>query len=94
MSDRLDWIQTRTLAWVFYVTAGLYIVTFLGLFVAAPTYLGILRTIMSLYVSLYLMYRFNPWRTIQFTELDKTVTFNAGVLLFTTLLFQFVIRQI
>jgi hypothetical protein len=84
MSANLDWIQTRTLAWVFYITAALYVVTFLGLYVAAPTYLGILRLIMSLYVSLYLLYRFNPWRSIQFSALDKTVTFNAGVLLFTT----------
>lgn len=84
MMTNLDWIQTRTLAWVFYITTALYIVAFLGLFVAAPTYLGILRFIMSLYVSLYLIYRFNPRRSVQFSELDKTVTFNAGLLLFTT----------
>ena len=39
-----------------------------------------------MYVSLFLIYRFNPLRFVKFTPLDAKIAFNAGIfLLFTTL---------
>ena len=37
--------------------------------------------ILKIYVSLFLIYRFNDFRTIKLTDLDRKIGFNAGVLL-------------
>lgn len=38
-----------------------------------------------MYVSLFLMWRFNPWRRVQFTSFDAVIVFNAGIYLFVML---------
>jgi hypothetical protein len=38
----------------------------------------------KLYVSLFLLYRFNVFRKITFTDLDRKIAFSAGVFLFAT----------
>jgi len=43
-----------------------------------------LQTIVQIYVSLYLLIRFRPFHKIKFTDLDKVIIFNAGILLITT----------
>ena len=37
-----------------------------------------------MYVSLFLLYRFNVFRKITFTDLDRKIAFSAGVFLFAT----------
>lgn len=67
------------------VTLFLYIVILLGLSVTAPQYLDDLNYYVQIYVSLFLIYRFNPFRRVQFNELDVKITFAAGIfLLFST----------
>lgn len=69
----------RALTWF------LYIVILLGLSVTAPQYLDDLNYYVQIYVSLFLVYRFNPFRHVQFNELDVKITFAAGIfLLFST----------
>lgn len=65
-------------------TWSLYILIALGLSVKAPEYLDTLQYYVKIYVSLFLMYRFNPFRHIKFTNLDAKIAFTAGALLFTT----------
>jgi len=38
-----------------------------------------------LYISIFLIWRFNPFRHVKFTKLDATIAFNAGVFLLSTL---------
>jgi hypothetical protein len=63
----------------------LYIVVALGISASAPAYLETLVYYTKLYVSLFLIFRFNPFRLTKFTPLDAKIAFNAGMfLLFTT----------
>lgn len=69
---------------VMYITWLLYIAIALGLSVNAPEYLDTLQSFMKLYVSLFLIYRFNPFRKVKFTGLDAKITFSAGIFLLGT----------
>lgn len=69
---------------VMYITWLLYITIALGLSVNAPEYLDTLQSFMKLYVSLFLIYRFNPFRKVKFTGLDAKITFSAGIFLLGT----------
>lgn len=62
----------------------LYIIVALGVSASAPTYLSTLDYYIRLYVSLFLIYRFNPFRQIKFTDFDRKIAFNAGIFLITT----------
>jgi len=65
------------------VTIAIYLLTALTMFgvsTSAPEYLNILRSGIQLYVGVFLLYRFHPFRTNvdTFSELDRKVVFTAG----------------
>jgi hypothetical protein len=76
--------QNRMYDIVVYITWLLYIAIALGLSANAPEYLDDLQNFIKLYVSLFLIYRFNPFRRVRFTGLDAKIAFSAGVFLFAT----------
>jgi hypothetical protein len=76
--------QNKLFDIVVYVTWILYIVIALGLSANAPQYLYILHTFIKLYVSFFLIYRFNPFRRVKLTALDAKIAFSAGLFLLTT----------
>ena len=59
----------------------LYALSFLGLYAKAPEYLTTVDLILRIYVSLFLILRFNPYRKIHFTEFDRKIIFSAGIFL-------------
>jgi hypothetical protein len=59
----------------------LYAVSFLGLYSNAPEYLTTIDFILRTYVSLFLVFRFNPFTKIHFTEFDRKIIFSAGIFL-------------
>ena len=65
----------------------LYFVVALGLSASTPQYLETMHYWVKLYISLFLIYRFNPFHSISFTELDRKVAFSAGVFLLSTTIF-------
>jgi len=65
-------------------TYALYILFAIGIVKSAPQYLETLDYYVKIYISLFLLWRFNPFRTINFTELDRKISFSAGLFLFTT----------
>ena len=67
-----------------YITTILYIIIALGLSASAPEYLDYLNSFIKIYVSLFLIYRFNPFRRVRFTGLDAKISFSAGVFLLAT----------
>ena len=67
---------------VFSYTCGALIV--LGVYPNAATYLANVDYYVRIYVSLFLLLRFNPFRHITFTDLDRKVAFTAGIFIFTT----------
>jgi len=66
------------------LTYMLYILFAVGIFKSAPQYLESLDYYVKIYISLFLLWRFNPFRKIHFTELDRKIAFSAGIFLFTT----------
>ena len=77
--------QNMVFDYVTVFTYILYIIIALGLSASAPSYLDDLLFYTKMYVSLFLIYRFNPLRFVKFTPLDAKIAFNAGIfLLFTT----------
>jgi hypothetical protein len=77
-------LQNQVYDIIVYITWILYIIIALGLSANAPQYLDTLQSFIKLYISLFLIYRFNPFRRIKFTGLDAKIAFSAGVFLLGT----------
>lgn len=76
--------QNKMFTIVIYLTWILYIAIALGLSTGAPQYLDTLHSFIKIYVSLFLIYRFNPFRRVKFTGLDARIAFSAGLFLLAT----------
>jgi hypothetical protein len=81
---KIDEFQHRAFNFVVYVSYFLYFLIAFGLLATAPQYLEQLHYFIKLYISLFLIIRFNPLRKLEFSELDKEISFSAGVFLLTT----------
>ena len=92
-SKELNDFQLRVFTITIWVTWILYIIIALGLSVRAPEYLDTLQYYVKIYICLFLMYRFNPFRRVRFTSLDAKIAFSAGVFLFTTTYINVIIQS-
>tara|TARA_E500000178_G_C16882719_1_gene689776 strand:+ start:190 stop:480 length:291 start_codon:yes stop_codon:yes gene_type:complete len=77
-----------------YLTYFYYIITVLaliGVYTITPGYLDELKTFIKIFVSLILIYKFNPLREkVYCSKFDKKIIFNAGIyLLLTTFISDF-----
>ena len=73
----------------------LLMLTYFQVVESAPYYLELVNTGIKLYISLFLLWRFNNFRKVEFTSLDKKIIFNAALyLLFSTVLVKFIINKI
>lgn len=62
----------------------LIILSALGFSQSAPKYLQMLDYYVKIYISLFLVWRFNPLRThLEFTNLDRKIAFSAGLFILT-----------
>jgi hypothetical protein len=77
-------IQKNGFSVIIYLTWVLYFAILLGLSANAPQYLDDLQYYVKMYVSLFLIVRFNPFTRVRFNELDGKIAFSAGVFLITT----------
>ncbi len=60
-------------------------VSLLGLSKLAPSFLEEIDYYVSIYICLFLIWRFNPFRTnYEFTDLDRKIAFSAGLFILTT----------
>jgi len=66
------------------ITYILFVIYAVGFSKDAKAYLDKINAVVKIYISLFLMWRFNPFRTVVVTPLDKKVTFAGGVFLFST----------
>lgn len=67
-----------------YASYFLYTIILLGLSATAPKYLSTLRSFLKIYVSVFLLWRFNPYRNELMTKFDKRVVFSCALFLLTT----------
>ncbi len=68
-----------------YVSYILVILSAFGLSQSAPEYLKSLGYYIRIYICLFLIWRFNPFRRhYEFTNLDRKIAFSAGLFILTT----------
>jgi len=76
--------QSEAFSFILYLTWFLYFVIAFGLSANAPQYLNDLQYYVKIYVSFFLILRFNPFRRVKFTELDGRIAFSSGIFLLAT----------
>ena len=76
---KLHKFQEHIFDFTFLIIYILYFAIALGLSATAPKYLSFLDYYVKIYVSLFLIWRFNPFRHVKFTSFDKKIVFNAGI---------------
>jgi hypothetical protein len=84
LSNKIYDVQNRAFDIFIYTSWILYFAVLFGVSLNAPSYLDDMDYYVKIYVSLFLLYRFNVFRKIKFTDLDRKIAFSAGVFLFTT----------
>jgi hypothetical protein len=81
----LNNFQERIFDFIIYLTYFLIILSFFGVSEYAPKYLNELDYYVRIYICLFLMWRFNPFRYYyDFTNLDRKIAFSAGAFILTT----------
>lgn len=81
----LNEYQERLFDTFIYISYILIILSFFKIAEFAPKYLIDLDYYARIYICLFLIWRFNPFRTnVEFTSLDRKITFNAGLFILTT----------
>jgi hypothetical protein len=83
-NNELTKFQNRAYNLTMGITWLLYFAIAIGISTNAPQYLGMLQSFIKIYISLFLIYRFNPFRRVQFTKLDTKIAFGAGIFLLGT----------
>jgi len=59
--------------------------TYIGIGITRPMWMTVIDYYLKIFVSIFLVYRFNPFRNkIFLEELDRRVVFTAGIILFTS----------
>ena len=92
-SKDLNKFQSQIFDIITFLSFVLYFAIGIGLSANAPEYLGKLQSYTKLYVSLFLIWRFNPFRRVKFNELDAKIAFSAGLFLLTTSAFESIISN-
>ena len=77
--------QERLFDLFIYSSYLLIIISSLGLSNSAPKYLDYLDYYVRIYICVFLIWRFNPFRSnYEFTNLDRKIAFSAGLFILTT----------
>ena len=66
------------------ITYFLFIIYAVGFSKDAKSYLETINSVVKLYISFFLIWRFNPFRNVVVSKLDKKITFAGGMFLFST----------
>jgi hypothetical protein len=77
-------IQNTIFSSVLVTSYILYFLIAIGVTNRAPQYLDTLQYWVKLYIAFFLVIRFNGYRNIRFTDLDRRIAFQAGIFLLTT----------
>lgn len=77
-------LQEYLFDFVIYASWIVYFLFLAGILTQEPKYLKIIHEYLPIYISLFLIIRFNPFRSVKFTKYDQKIVFYAGTLIFTT----------
>jgi hypothetical protein len=82
---QLHSIQDNFFNLFIFISWTLIIISGLGLSQIAPHFLEQLNYYIQIYICLFLMWRFHPFRSrYEFTDLDRKIAFSAGLFILTT----------
>ena len=70
-----------------------YIGLAIGIQIISPEKIDQLGYYAKIYISLFLLYRFNPFNKIKFNNLDRKIAFSAGIFLITTTIIDDIIQK-
>jgi hypothetical protein len=84
LHKKINYFQEKAFDIFVYISYFLIIVSALGVSTTAPEFLRTMDYYVRIYVCLFLIWRFNPFRKIEFTELDRKIAFSAGLFILTT----------
>lgn len=84
LHKKINYFQEKAFDIFIYISYFLIIISALGLSTTAPEFLKTLDYYVRIYICLFLIWRFNPFRKITFTELDRKIAFSAGLFILTT----------
>jgi len=82
--NKLHKIQDRLFDTFRIISYILIFVSAIGLSQIAPKLLTTIDYYVRIYICLFLIWRFNPFRKVEFTDLDRKIAFNAGLFILTT----------
>ena len=84
-NKKLNSIQERFFNIFIILSYALIFISFFGLSDSAPKYLESVDYYVRIYICLFLIWRFNPFRKVyKFTDLDRKIAFSAGLFILTT----------
>jgi hypothetical protein len=86
--------HTSAYLWAVFIIHLTYAIVLVGLVEAEPSYLTNIEYYVKVYVSIFLILRFNPYyHTRQFTETDRRIVFSAAIFIVTTSVLKHVIEE-
>ena len=86
-------IQNTIFNFIIIISYILYFIALIDASANAPKYIDDIQYWVKIYVSLFLIWRFNWFRQIKFNELDKKIAFTAGLFLLTTTFINEIIKK-
>ena len=84
-------IQNTIFNYVIFLSYFLYFIALFGISSTAHQYLETLQYFIKIYISIFLIIRFNVFRKITFNYLDQKIAFHAGIFLLATTIIQQII---
>lgn len=83
IDDVLEKHKVSVYIWLFALPYALYFITLLGFLYIKPAYIHTLGTIMQIYVAIFLIFRFNPFRKHEIRPNDDQIILGSAFLLLT-----------
>jgi len=94
-SEKINNFQEKVFDFVVIIIYILIVVSFLGFSEKAPTFLNNLDYYFRVYICLFLIWRFNSFRSVdKFTSLDRKIACNSGIIILTTTILNTYINNI
>ena len=84
MRQTFFYLHTLVITLFIFITYSILLVYTLGIFDQGKEYLTILDSYMKIYVSIFLIIRFNPFTQNKFNDLDRKFAFTSGMLILST----------
>ena len=87
-------LHTSAYLWTVTLIHITYAIVLIGFVETEPAYLTTIEYYVKVYVSIFLIWRFNPyWHTVKFTETDRRIVYSAALFILTTSVLKHVIEQ-